>query len=138
MTYLLDTTVLLYAAGDPTHPLKRPAVEIVRRVAAGAVRATATLEILQEFMHVRAHRRTREDAAVWVERYAALLSPLVVVGEATMLRAAHEFARRPTIGAFDTVLVALVLEADDIELVTADRALLDLDDVPTVDLATFV
>lgn len=137
MTILLDTTVLTYAAGDRSHRLYPPAAEIVRGIDQATIRATTTPEVLQEFMHVRSRRRTRENAQAWVERYAAMLSPLVVVGEHTILRAAQVFAERPSIGAFDAVLVAVLLEADDLELVTADRGLLQLDDVPVIDLASF-
>jgi predicted nucleic acid-binding protein len=134
---LIDTSVLIFAAGDPHHPLKRPAVELVRRIVAGDIRATATPEVLQEFMHVRSRRRSRDNAVGWVERFAALLSPLLIVDEPVILRAATEFAARLEIGSFDAVLVALVLEAEDLELVTADRGLLAQKDLPVLDLASF-
>ena len=137
MALLIDTTVLAYAAGDDEHALKPPALELVRRIRNGTVRATTTPEVLQEFMHVRSRRRSRSDAATWTKRFAALLSPLAVVDESTILRAADEYDARSAIGSFDSVLVAMVLEAEDLELVTADRSILALDDVPTVDLASF-
>lgn len=133
MTLLVDTSVLVYAAGGE-HPLRRPALALVAGIADGSIRATTTPEVLQEFLHVHARRHSRREALVTCHDFADLLSPLITVDEATIRRAALEFESRPTIGAFDAVLVALVLEAEDLELVTANGALLALTDVPARDL----
>jgi predicted nucleic acid-binding protein len=59
---VLDTTVLVYAVGDD-HALRDPARAIVEAAEGGAVQATTTVEAIQEFVHVRARRRSRPDAA---------------------------------------------------------------------------
>jgi hypothetical protein len=71
---VLDTTVLVYAVGDD-HTLREPARRIVEAVERGAVQATTTREAIQEFVHVRARRRTRADAAALGRAHASLLSP---------------------------------------------------------------
>lgn len=134
---LVDTTVLSYAMGDPTHPLSVPARAVVRDVMSGAIRATTTPEVIQEFMHVDGRRRSRDVVRARAERFAELLSPLHIVDEDIIVRAAEEYEQRPTIGAFDAVLVAIVQASDEMELVTADRALLALPDVPTRSLDSF-
>ena len=133
---LIDTNVLVYAEGSD-HPLKEPATRLVSAIASGEVRATTTPEVLQEFLHVAGRRRSRELARDACRDHAELLTPLLVVTEETILRAADVFAERPSIGALDAVLVAIVLASEDLELVTADQALLALEDVPTRDLASF-
>lgn len=135
---LVDTTVLAYAVGDPSHPLSAPAKALVRDVARGVVRATTTPEVIQEFMHVHVRRRPRELVRQRAQHFAELFSPLHTVDEGAILRMMEEFEQRPTIGAFDAVLVAIVQGRDDLELVTADRALLALDDVPVRALDSFV
>lgn len=137
MTLLVDTNVLVYAGGDPSHPLARSARALVRDIGLGLVRATTTPEVLQEFLHVFARRRDRTDARQRCERFAALLSPLLVVDERTILLAAELFEQRPSIDAFDAVLLAAVRGNDDLELVTADSAVLGQRDVATRSLDSF-
>ena len=59
---VLDTTVLVYAVGAE-HPLRDPSRELVGAIADGVIEATTTIEVVQEFVHVRARRRDRQDAA---------------------------------------------------------------------------
>ncbi len=53
---VLDTSVLVYASGAD-HPLREPAVRLLRDVVASRVSATTTPEVLQQYAHVRARHR---------------------------------------------------------------------------------
>ena len=116
---VLDTTVLVYAKGQE-HPLRGPCRTLVEAIAAGAVQATTTPEVIQEFVHVRARRRNRRDAAQLGKSFAELLAPLLTVGEEQLGAGLELFERHPALGAFDAVLagVAIVSSAD--ALVSAD------------------
>lgn len=59
---VLDTTVLVYAKGAE-HPLRDPCRDLVAAIADERIAATTTAEVIQEFVHVRARRRDRSDAA---------------------------------------------------------------------------
>ena len=62
---VLDTTVLVYALGGE-HALREPCQRLVEAVAEGRVEATTTVEVIQEFVRVRARRwtaRMRPSAA---------------------------------------------------------------------------
>lgn len=52
---VLDTTVLVYATGSG-YPLREPGRRLVDAVANGVLTARTTVEVIQEFMHVRARR----------------------------------------------------------------------------------
>jgi predicted nucleic acid-binding protein len=52
---------------------------LIAAIAAGEVKATTSVEAIQEFVHVRARRRERSDAAALGRGYAELLSPLLTV-----------------------------------------------------------
>jgi predicted nucleic acid-binding protein len=118
---LLDTTVLVYAVGGE-HPLRDPCREVVRDIGAGRLAATTTVEVIQEFAHVRARRTGRADARTLALRFADLLSPLVHPGEADLARGLELFERYEALGAFDAVLAAVVLERDHlVGLMSADR-----------------
>ena len=118
---VLDTTVLVYAAGVD-HPLKEPCRRLIAAVADGAVAATTTVEVLQELAHVCARRRGRDDAAALGAAYATLLSPLLPVGSDDLDEGLRLFRAVPSLGAFDCVLAATALRRSATALVSADAA----------------
>jgi uncharacterized protein len=128
---VLDTTVLLYAVGTE-HRLRTPCRTLVRAVADGAVRATTTVEVLQEFAYVRARRRGRKDAAELARDYAELLSPLLIVEESDLREGLRLFSEDTRLGSFDAVLAAAAHAAGADALVSADSAFSAVASVPHV------
>jgi predicted nucleic acid-binding protein len=122
---VLDTTVLVYAKGAE-HPLRAPCRELVEGIAEGAVQATTSVEVIQEFVHVRARRRGRQDAAATGSDYAELLSPLLDVTREDLRRGLQLFERSDRLGAFDTVLAAAAMARNASALVSADVAFASL------------
>jgi len=117
---VLDTTVLVYAKGTD-HPLREPCRELIAAIAAGAVQATTSVETIQEFVHVRARRRSRADAAPLGRDYAELLSPLLDVDTESLREGLALFERSEDLGAFDAVLAAAAIGAGAAALVSADN-----------------
>ncbi len=134
MSVVLDTTVLVYAVGD-NHALREPAAALLEAVASGRIRATTTPEVLQEFAHVRARRRDRDDAARLTELYADLLAPLIEVGEEDLREGMRLFRTHDEIGAFDAVLAATALRRRSVALVSADKSFGAISVLPFNDLA---
>ena len=118
---VLDTTVLVYAVGSQ-HPLRQPCRDLVGAVAAGRLPASTTVEVLQEFTHVRARRRGREDAAQLARDYLDVLAPLLVVEEGDLLEGLRLYARSERLGAFDAVLATTAGRANAAAIVSADTA----------------
>jgi predicted nucleic acid-binding protein len=118
---LLDTTVLVYALGRD-HPYRDPCRALIGAVADGDVPATTTVEAIQEFVHVRARRRGRADAAELGRDYAALLSPLLEPDVGDLRDGLTLFERQSVLGAFDAVLAAAAVNAGVQALVSADTA----------------
>lgn len=118
---VLDTTVLVYAVGA-AHPLRDPCRDLIAAIAGGHVSATTTVEVLQEFTHVRARRRDREDAARLARDYLDVLSPLLVVGEDDLQEGLRLYAHSERLGAFDAVLASTAARADSVAVVSADGA----------------
>lgn len=123
---VLDTTVLVYAVGSD-HPLREPSRDLVGAIAAGRLSATTTVEVLQEFAHVRARRRDRENAARHTRDYLDLLAPLLIVGEDDLQDGLRLYARSDRLGAFDAVLAATAARAGAAALVSADAAFAEAD-----------
>jgi len=83
--------------------------------------------VLQEFAHVRARRRDRDDAARLTRDYLDLLAPLLVVGEDDLQDGLRLYARSDRLGAFDAVLAAAASRADADALVSAHAAFAEAD-----------
>ncbi|MFA5787592.1 MAG: PIN domain-containing protein [Actinomycetota bacterium] len=117
---LLDTTVLVYAVGAD-HPLRRPCRGIVEAIGEGRLEATTTVEVIQEFVHVRSRSRGRVDAARLGRSFARLLAPLVRPGAEDLAEGLDLFEHHRQLGPFDAVLVAAAISAGA-TLVSADTA----------------
>ena len=118
---VVDTTVLVYAVGT-NHPLQAPCRSLVERVARGDVQATTTVEVIQEFTHVRARRRTRSDAVALARSYADLFAPLLLVESGDLVVGLTMFEANDRLGPFDAVLAATAIRRGASGLVSADAA----------------
>src|ERR1035437_10198998 len=117
---ILDTTVLTYAVGEE-HPLREPCRRLLAAHASGTIEATTTVEVLQEFAHVRARRRTRDDAINLTRLYAVALDPIFTTA-ADLDAGLSLFGHHPELGAFDAVLAAVALARGAEALVSADMS----------------
>lgn len=117
---VLDTTVLAYAVGAE-HPHRKSCQRLIRAIADGDILATTTVEVIQEFTHVRARRRNRKDAAELARDYIELLSPLLIVEETDLREGLRLFEESVDIGAFDAVLAAAAHAVGADALVSADK-----------------
>ena len=131
---LVDTSVLVYAVGAD-HRLQAPCRHLVQFVADGTVAATTTVEAIQEFVHVRARRRDRADAAALGRAYATLLAPLTQPSPADLAAGLDLFERHPALGAFDAVLAATAQRVSDGVLASADGGFTSVDGLRLLDLA---
>ncbi|HTE84144.1 MAG TPA: type II toxin-antitoxin system VapC family toxin [Dehalococcoidia bacterium] len=131
---VLDTTVLSYADGGE-HPLREPCRRLIQAHADGRITAATTLEVIQEFAHVRAHRRSRANAVALARRAMTTFDLVPMLIEDLDLGLAL-FETLPRLGAFDCVLAAVALNRRAEALVSADRAFGDVPGLAWVDPAT--
>ncbi|CAB4956235.1 MAG: PIN domain-containing protein [Actinobacteria bacterium] len=132
---VLDTSVLVYATGAD-HPLREPAVRLLRDVVASRVSATTTPEVLHEYARVRARRRDRAHAFAQAERFAELLGPITVVSTRDALKGLRIWSQTSTLGAFDAVVAAVAI-AHRWEAVPADRSFGSVTGLQWIDLASY-
>lgn len=128
---VLDTTVLVYATGT-TSAFREPCRRLLSAVASGGLAATTTVEVIQEFVHVRSRRRCREDAAALGASYAVLLAPLVQVDGDDLERGLQLYRSMEALGAFDAVLAAAARSRQASALVSADAAFESVPGLTTV------
>jgi hypothetical protein len=130
---LLDTTVLSYAVGDE-HLLREPARRVVEAAASGTNRVTTTVEVIQEFAHVRSRRRPRTSTVAMARSYIDLLSPLIEIGADDLDLGLKLFERHGGLGAFDAVLAAVALRLNVEAFVSGDGAFASVPKLPFVSL----
>lgn len=128
---LLDTTILVYAVGA-AHPLRAPCRELLRLVRDGRVRGATTVEVVQEFAHVRARRRPRADAAEVARHYALAFAPLVRPDDDDLTTGLRLFESTRRLGPFDAVLAATALRRDW-ALASADRSFTEVTELRYLD-----
>lgn len=132
---VLDTTVLVYTVGGP-HPLRAACRRLVSAIGEDMLQATTTVEVIQEFAHVRARRCGREDAQGVAAGFIDLLSPLLRPDETDLRRALELFVTRPQLGAFDAVLAATAIGTAHLRaFVSADRAFASIPGLAHIDPA---
>jgi len=117
---ILDTTVLSYAVGSD-HPLREPCRRILRAHAEGLLQAATTIEVVQEFVHVRARRRSRSDAAYLARQYGLAL-PLEMTQVEDLETGLAIYERHQELGAFDSILAATAIRLGAEALVSGDQA----------------
>lgn len=123
-----DTTVLVYAVGAD-HLYRGPSRTLVEAIRSGDLRATTTVEVIQEFAHVCARRRGRQDARALAVAYADLLAPLRVTSEMHLRTGLELWARTDGHGAFDAVLAEVARDLGATALVSAGHAFEDVEGV---------
>ena len=117
---VLDTTILVYAAGGD-HPLHDPCLLLLDRVEAGLLEATTTVDVIQEFAHVRSRRRSRHDAAGLARSFLRLLAPVLTPSASDVAHGLDVFEAQAKLGAFDCVLAATSIR-QSAQLASADMA----------------
>jgi predicted nucleic acid-binding protein len=126
---VLDTTVLVYAKGGE-HPLRDPCRELIIAAAEGRLRATTSVEAIQEFVHVRARRCGRADAAALGSDYVEILAPLLILNTEHLRRGLQIYSQLDSLGAFDAVLAAAAHAAGASAFLSADRGFAAVRDLP--------
>lgn len=132
---VVDTNVLVYAVSDH-HPLVEPSRRLIEAASTGRVHVTTTIDVIQEFTHVRTRRYGRRDAVRDARRYATLLSPLISVDENDLDDGLQIYERAERLDSFDAVLAAAAINRDADALVSADIAFSGIRRLRHVDPAT--
>jgi len=106
---LVDTNILMYAAGAP-HANKGPSVEVLARVASGEIAAVIDAEVLQEILHRYRAIGRWEDGRQLYDLTRRLFPVVLPVTGSIMDRARELMDRHGGIPARDAVHAAVVLQ----------------------------
>ena len=106
--FLYDTNVFIYALGRD-HPHRQACRRVVDLAAEGVLRGEASVELVQEFLHVRARRSGDRAEAVREAEAVASLCTLHDLTELDLHLALSLFARTGSIEARDAIHAATAL-----------------------------
>jgi uncharacterized protein len=117
---LVDTNVLMYAAGAP-HPNKERSVDFLQRVANGETEAVINAEVLQEILHRYRALNRWEDGARLFDMTRAIFPIVIPVTVDVMDRARTLLDQHPGLMARDGLHAAVVFESDLTAICSFDR-----------------
>ena len=130
--FLYDTTVFVYAAGAD-HRYRDPCRAILERATAGALTGEASVELVQEFAHVRLRRGSERQAALELAGAVAQLCRLHAFEPADLPLMMTLLARHAELSARDAVHAATALNRGVTAILTADRHFDVIDGLERVD-----
>lgn len=116
---VVDTTVLVYAVGID-HPLREPCRAVITALQNDTLVASTTIEVIQEFCHVRARRCGRADAVELAQSYADLFAPLLTLDADDLRNGLQLFRKVEAIGTSDAILAAATTRANATGFISAD------------------
>ncbi|MEX2196901.1 MAG: type II toxin-antitoxin system VapC family toxin [Thermoleophilaceae bacterium] len=126
----VDTNVFLYALGAE-HRYRDPCRAIVEAIAARRVAAETSVEVVQEFLHVRGRRgRDPAEALARAEEIVSWCAPVHAFEPGDLTRAFELLRRFSTLRPRDAVHAATALNRGIEAILTADR---DLGSVPALE-----
>lgn len=73
----VDSNVLVYGSGAD-HPLRRPCIDVINRIAVDGAQCWSSAEVLQELLHVFLRRGEERRAEATIREVAILLGERVV------------------------------------------------------------
>ena len=111
----------MYAVGAE-HPACEPSRRLLAAVRDGALAATTTTNVVQDFVHVFARRRPRTLAVEHARRYVVGLGPLLGATQAELEHALRLYERYERLDASDALLAATAIAHGVDALISADQA----------------
>ncbi len=132
MTFFLDTAVFMYAGGRD-HPLRPPCQVILERVAAGALDATTSAEVVQEILHRFVAIRRPDIGTAMARDVLDAFEPVLPITNGVVRRMPDLVERYPSLAARDLVHVATCLEEGIETIVSPDPGFDDVREIRRLD-----
>lgn len=134
MTVFLDTAVFMYAGGSD-HSLRAPSRAILERVAAGALDATTSAEVVQEILHRFVAIRRIDLGVAMARSVLEAFAPVLPISDAVIRRMPDLVERYPTLAARDLIHVATCLTEGIATIISPDTGLDRVTEIRRMDLA---
>lgn len=131
MRVFVDTSVLMYAAGQP-HPHRDACAAVVRRVGDGSLDAVTSTEVVQEILH-RFSRGDRDRGARLAGHVLDLFGEVLSIDRRTIVDTVARYRREVGLSARDAIHVATCVAHDIPSIVSVDTDFDTSTDVRRID-----
>ena len=128
MTIFVDTSVIMYAAGND-HPMREPCAAIMRAIDARSVEAVTSVEVVQEILHRFLAVRRPDIADALARSTLDTFAPVLPITHALMRRVPDLARRYPTLAARDLVHLATCIHEGIAEIISTDRGFDEVSEV---------
>jgi uncharacterized protein len=132
--FLFDTSVFVYALGGE-HPYRDPCRAIMGMGVEGRLAGEASIELLHEFVYVRARRSSTRAAAVADARDIAATSRLHAVDQADIERALELWAEHERLDMRDAIFAAQALNRGIDAILSPDQGFDGVENLQRIDPA---
>lgn len=119
--FLYDTAVFVYAVGEE-HPYRAACQSIVERAGSGHLAGEASVELVREFVHVRARRTGDRKGALHAAGRVTQLCRLHAFEPADLPMMLNLLSQHERLGARDAVMAATALNRGVSVILSPDRA----------------
>lgn len=130
--FLYDTAVFVYAVGAE-HPYREPCRAIVERARQGELEGEASVELVQEFTHVRVRRTGDRREAVTLGRQVAQLCRLHDFEQRDIPLVMNLVSQHERLGVRDAVFAATALNRGVPVILSPDAAFDDVQGMRRID-----
>jgi predicted nucleic acid-binding protein len=136
MKIYLDSNIPMYAAGRD-HPLKAPALSVLRKVAAGEIQAASSVKVLQEILYRYSSIGAYQQGQIIFDSFRDLMGNdgLFDVTLADLLLARRLLSVPSRLDARDAVHAAICINHGIPAILSADPAFADVAGLQWVSLA---
>lgn len=134
MRLAFDTAVFVYAVGTE-HPLRAPCRTLIRAIDQGLIEAEISLDVIQEYVHVRTRKGVDRPQAVDEARAMIALCRVHDVDMPTLQVGLQLFGRHPSLDMRDAIHAATAVNVLAEAIVSPDRDFDGIDGLARLDPA---
>lgn len=132
--FLIDTNVFVYARGHE-HPCREPCRAVLRAALDGLIELEASVEVVQEYAHLRLRRGSDRETALDEADEVRSLCQLHPFGLDVLRQALRLLRRYRDLGVRDAVQAATAMHAGLPAILSTDRVFDRIEEVVRVDPA---
>ena len=129
---LLDTNIILYAAGRP-HRYKEPCAQLLRKVVIGELDCSVSVELLQEILYVYTSRGERTRGFQAFDELLQIFPAPFAIAREDMTLAREILERYPTLSPRDAIHAAVTITQGLEGIVTTDIAFASVKELTVFD-----
>ena len=129
----IDTNIPMYAGGT-AHPLREPAQQTIKAIAAGSLDAVTDAEVLQEILYRYLHIQERRKGFKIFDLFRRIMLGRILPIDDMAVQQARELADRyPNLSPRDLIHLSILIRHDLKFIITADLGFDEVNEITRID-----